>query len=255
MPNPAPSARHRGNRAGRVPLERALSKLGIASRTQARQWILDGRVRVDGKIIRTPNQPVIPEIIKIEIDGTVTDKAPMKTFLLYKPRGVVTTRADERGRSTVFSLIRAFAGHLGSVGRLDFATSGLLLLTNDTRLADWLCDPSNQVPRVYLVTVRGKIKDTTLTRLKDGIEDNGDRLAADRVSLRKQSQKESHLVVELHEGKNREIRRMFATLGHEVTKLKRVSYGGLSLGSLRPGEYRELSANELRVAFPGAPVR
>jgi 23S rRNA pseudouridine2605 synthase len=131
----------------------------------------------------------------------------------------------------------------------------LLLLTNDTRFADWLTDPRNQVSRIYLVTVRGELNEETARRLEQGIEDTGERLAARSVVIRKRSRRETHLVVELTEGKNREIRRMLTAGGHEVTRLKRVSFGGLELGELAPGRWRGLSAAELREAFPSAPLR
>lgn len=238
---------------GQVPLERALSKLGLASRGVAREWIQAGRVRVNGEIRKHPLFAVNPERARIEIDGQAVAVAAPRTFLLHKPRGVVTTRVDEKGRPTVFSLLPSEPGlHLHAVGRLDWATSGLLILTNDTRLSSWLTDPENEVPRVYLVSVRGEVKPETLDRIKAGVKVEGELLQADRATLRKSSGRESHLTLELSQGKNREIRRMLAELGHEVTKLKRVAYGGLELGELAPGEFRELSSEELERVFPGA---
>lgn len=239
---------------GYVPLERALSKLGIASRTQARKQIVAGLVRVNGTIRKDPEFPVFPEHAKFEIDGLLTEKAERRSFLLHKPRGVITTRSDEKGRPTVFSLIKEELAHLVAVGRLDWATSGLLILTNNTRLSAWLTEPSNEVQRVYLVSVRGNVTEEVLKRLQKGIKDNGELLEADEIILRKASGKESHLIVHLSEGKNREIRRMFDAVGHEVIRLKRVGYGKLELGELLPGEYRELSNAEMKAAFPGAPI-
>lgn len=240
---------------GHVALERALSKLGIASRTQARELILQGKVRVNGKLERNPGRPVWPEKAKIEVEGEAIAPAAPLTLLLYKPKGVVTTRSDEKGRPTVFSLLKEDLGHLVSVGRLDFATSGLLILTNDTRLSAWLTDPANGVRRTYLVSVRGMVLESELEQVREGVEDAGERLEAEEIVLRKTSGKESHLVVHLSEGKNREIRRIFASIGHEVIRLKRVAYGSLELGDLKPGEYRILSRQELERAFPEAPIR
>jgi 23S rRNA pseudouridine2605 synthase len=127
----------------------------------------------------------------------------------------------------------------------------LLLLTNDTRLAAWLTDPASGVRRTYLVTVRGEVTEEKLARLRAGVRDQGEELRPQGVELRKSSGRESHLTVHLAEGKNREIRRLFQALGHEVTRLKRVSYGGLGLGELAPGAWREVSSDELRAAFPG----
>lgn len=241
--------RRLSQKPGHVPLERALSKLGIASRTEAREWILAGKVRVNGVVRNNPAFAVVPERAKIEVEGQRVSKAERKVFVLYKPRGVVTTHSDEKGRPTVFSLIKGET-HLISVGRLDWATSGLLILTNDTRLADGLTDPRNKIPRTYLVTVKGKVNESELERLRAGIRDEGELLQADEIVLRKASGKESHLTVTLSEGKNREIRRLFDSIDHPVTRLKRVAYGTLELGDLQPGEYRELSKEEIAAAFP-----
>jgi 23S rRNA pseudouridine2605 synthase len=240
---------------GQVSLERALSKLGLASRTEARSLLREGRVRVDGRTATDPLQPVIPESARIEIDGRAAVRARPRTLLLHKPRGIVTTRSDPEGRPTVYSCLEGLDDHVIPVGRLDAATSGLLLLTNDTRLADWLTDPTNAVPRVYLVTVRGELTDTAAQHLEEGLDDAGERLAARAVTVRKRSGRETHLVVTLTEGKNREIRRLLAAVGHEVTRLKRVAFGGLELGDLAVGKWREVSEEELKAAFPGAPMR
>lgn len=146
-----------GMKLGHVPLERAISKLGIASRSRARAFILAGKVQVNGVIQKDPEFPVVPETAKIQIDEHSVSKAVSRTFLLHKPRGVVTTNSDEKNRPTVFSLIHEGELHLVAVGRLDLASSGLLLLTNDTRMSAWLTDPLNGVRRTYLVTVRGRV--------------------------------------------------------------------------------------------------
>lgn len=236
---------------GQVPLERALSKLGLASRAEARALVRDGRVSVDGRPVADPLFAVVPERARIEIDGRRPELPRPLTILLHKPRGVVTTRSDPEGRPTVYGCLEGLDAHVVPVGRLDAATSGLLLLTNDTRFADWITDPSNEVPRVYLVAVRGELSDGEARRLEEGIED----MTARSVVVRKRSKRETHLVIELTEGKNREIRRMLAAVGHEVTKLKRVSFGGLELGDLEPGRWREVGEEELRGAFPEAVIR
>lgn len=232
---------------GQVPLERALSKLGLASRTEARALVRDGRVAVDGHPVTDPLFEVVPERARIEIDGRHAERPRPVTILLHKPRGVVTTRSDPEGRPTVYGCLEGLDAHVVPVGRLDAATSGLLLLTNDTRFADWVTDPKNEVPRVYLVTVRGELSDEQARE--------GERRVAGSVTVRKRSKRETHLVVELTEGKNREIRRMLAAVGHEVSKLKRVSFGALKLGDLVPGQWREVGEEELRGAFPGVPFQ
>jgi len=243
------------SKLGKVALERAFSKLGIASRSQTREWILAGRIKVNQIVRRDPEFLVVPEQDRLELDGKRMQQAGFKTILLYKLRGVVTTRSDEKGRSTVFSLLKGEDQYLHAVGRLDLATSGLLLLTNDTQLSNWLTDPDNGILRTYIVTVEGRVTDEEKARLENGMEDKGEILQAKQMALRKVSNRESHVTVVLTEGKNREIRRMFKAIGHEVMRLKRVSLGGLTLGSLKPGEYRELPLNEIKKAFPGAPVR
>jgi 23S rRNA pseudouridine2605 synthase len=227
-----------------VPLARALSKLGILSRSRATEAILAGRVRVDGRVVRDPLSPVVPERARITVDGERPVRTAWRTIMFHKPRGVVTTRRDPDGRRTVFDVLGDQARGLHAVGRLDLASTGLLLLTTDTQLAHWLTDPANAVARVYVVTVRGDITPAEAAALP-----------ARRVDVRKASHRESHLTVELQQGRNREIRKMFEAIGHEVTRLKRVSFGGLELNDLNPGEWREVSRAEMRAAFPLALVR
>jgi len=236
-----------------VPLNRALSKLGVLSRSQATAAIREGRVRVNGRVITDPARTVVPERTMIEVDGTRARPSGWRTIVFHKPRGVVTTRRDPEGRTTVFDLLGDAGCGLVAVGRLDRATTGLLLLTSDTRLAAWLTDPATAVPRVYAVTVRGRIEESDVLRLLSGITAGGDRLRAHAVEIRKASGRESHLIVELREGKNREVRRLFDAIGHDVTRLKRVGFGGLALGTLAPGAWREMTRDEMRRVFPSAP--
>ena len=221
-----------------VPLNRALSKLGILSRAQATEAIRAGRVRVDGRVVTNPAASVVPERVRITVDGQRRTRAAWRTILFFKPRGVVTTRHDPEGRKTIYDVIGPSAKGLIAVGRLDLATSGLLLLTTDTRLAHRITDPGSGVPRVYLVTVRGRVTD----------EEAGQLDAASAV-VRKASARETHLIVELRRGRNREVRKLFESIGHEVATLKRVRFGGLELGDLRPGQWRDLTRTEVEAAF------
>ena len=231
--------------AGTVPLARALSKLGLASRTEAAALVREGRVAVDGRRIDDPATPIVPERAQIAIDGRLRGRPARIAIALHKPRGVVTTRRDPEGRETVYDLVRDLGVHVATVGRLDWASTGLLLLTNDTRLADALTDPSRGVPRRYIVTVRGEVSDETADRAREGLVVDGEPLAASRVVVRKRSRRESHLVIELVEGRNREIRRLLGALGHEVTRLMRVSFGSVELGRLEPGQWRRLDDTEV----------
>jgi len=196
------------------------------SRSQATNAIRAGRVRVDGRLVADPAQLVVPERVRITIDGEPQTRAAWRTILFHKPRGIVTTRRDPEGRRTVYDVLGDAAHGLNAVGRLDLATSGLLLLTSDTQLANWVTDPANAVPRVYVVTARGEVT-----------PDEAQRLPAARAEVRKASTRESHLIV-----------------GHEVTRLKRVQFGGLEIGDLEPGAWREVTRGEIRRAFPRAPI-
>jgi 23S rRNA pseudouridine2605 synthase len=153
----------------------------------------------------------------------------------------VTTRHDPEGRPTVFDVLGAEADGLIAVGRLDLATSGLLLLTTDTQLAERLTNPDNRIVRRYVVTARGEVDDEDRAALERGISG----LRASRVTVRKRSRRETHLIVELTEGKNREIRRLFEAIGRPVTRLLRVAYGPIELGTLQPGQWREVTRGEL----------
>lgn len=218
---------------GTVPLERALSKLGFASRSEAQALIRDGRVSVNGRIVRQPLARVVPERAAIAIDGATRSKPPARTIAFHKPRGVVTTRRDPQGRRTVFDVLGDVAEGLVAVGRLDLASTGLLLLTNDTQLANRLTDPDNAIVRRYSVTVRGRMTDDDAAKLTRG---------GTTVSIRKASNRETHLIVELTQGKNREIRRLLASINREVTGIHRVAFGAMQLGQLQPGQWRLIDA-------------
>jgi 23S rRNA pseudouridine2605 synthase len=230
--------------ARRVPLGRALSKLGLASRSEARTLIRDGRVRVDGRIVTDALRWINPDTARITIDDVAAAPArERKLIAFHKPRGVVTTRRDPEGRRTVFDVLGDAGRGLIAVGRLDLASTGLLLLTNDTALADRLTDPRSRVPRRYVVTVRGRVTPDEARKLERGLElpcrDGGsERLHAQRVEIRKDSARETHLIVTLAEGKNRELRRLFDAIGHEVTRLHRIAFGDCELGDLQPGDWR-----------------
>lgn len=230
---------------GKVSLERALSKLGLMSRTQTRECIIQGRLQVDGRVIHDPLFPVVPETAQFILDGKLLQKTTWQTIMFYKPKGVITARVDAKGDRTVFDILPQEFQSLHAVGRLDKATTGLLLLTNDTKLSNYLTDPANAILRVYVVTVEGKFTDLDLARAHAGVTDKGEFLKPSKITVRKTSGRESHLIVELTEGKNRELRRLFDCLGHPVRKIKRVSLGCLQLGDLQPGSFRFVTKEEL----------
>jgi len=230
----------------KVALDRALSKLGAASRTDARGLILAGRVRIDGRVVTDPRRLVTPGRSRLEVDAAPIPKRPFRLLLFHKPRGTVTTRRDPEGRPTVFDVLGPAANGLIAVGRLDRASTGLLLLTTDTDFANRLTDPAAGHVRRYVVTVRGRVEPEEARRIEHGIDapparghSAPERLRAAHVTIRKASGRETHLIVELTEGKNREIRRLFAAVGHEVTRLHRIAFGEYELGDLQPGRWRE----------------
>jgi 23S rRNA pseudouridine2605 synthase len=236
----------------KVALDRALSKLGAASRTDARGLILGGRVRVNGCVVTDPRHPITLGRARLEVDAAPVTKKPFRLLLFNKPRGTVTTRRDPEGRPTVFDVIGAAADGLIAVGRLDRASTGLLLLTTDTDLANRLTDPSAGHARRYVVTVRGRVTPDDARRIEAGIDapparggaPAPERLRAAHVTIRKASGRETHLIVELTEGKNREIRRIFAAVGHEVTRLHRIAFGEHELGDLQPGRWKDATMGE-----------
>ncbi len=230
-------------------LDRALSKLGLASRAEARRLIVSGRVRVNGRVVRHPTAPVLLERARISIDGaSISAAVPSRRVLLFhKPRGTVTTRRDPEGRRTVFDVLGVAGRGLIAVGRLDLASTGLLIFTNDTQLANRLTDPAKSVSRRYVVTVRGCITPETARQLEQGLVapasrtgGHAERLSASHVQIRKASNRETHLVVELVEGRNRELRRLFAAVGHDTTRVHRISFGQYELGELQPGQWKEV---------------
>jgi 23S rRNA pseudouridine2605 synthase len=228
--------------ADRVSLARALSKLGVTSRSVAAAWIRQGRVTLNGRIVRLPSTRCSPRRDTIRLDGRPLARKEAAYVLLHKPAGVVTTRSDERGRRTVYDLLGDLGQWLFPVGRLDKETSGLLILTNDTRLGEALTSPSAKVWKTYEVETAEPVSEELVRRLREPMALGGEALRPARV--RKLSA--TSIAIEIHEGKNRQVRRMCQAAGATVTRLVRTRIGGLRLGSLRPGEWKQLSETELR---------
>lgn len=233
---------------GRHGLARALSKRGICSRSHAEGWIREGRVAVDGRVVRDPEHPVDVERAKIEIDG-VAAQAPVPRYLmLNKPRGLVTTARDERGRDTVY---RCFDGTdhgwIAPVGRLDRASEGLLLFCNDPAWAAAITDPDRGPDKTYHVRVDGHPGPAVLEAMVDGIDCDGERLHASAVRVLREGARNAWLEVVLDEGRNRQIRRLMAACDLGVLRLVRVAIGPLVLGELAKGAWRPLGDDEVEM--------
>jgi len=241
----------RGRRPG-AGLARALSKLGFCSRTRAKALVLEGRVRVNGTVCREPGAPIDLERDRIQVDACRLETTEKIYLMLNKPRGLLTTAADEKGRSTVYHcLAEADLPWLAPAGRLDKASEGLLLLTNDSKWAARILAPETHLERTYHVQVSCLADEAFLQRMVAGTAtDKGDVLAAKGVRLIRQGRRNSWLEVVLDEGKNRHIRRLVAALGVKVLRLVRVAIGSLALGNLPKGRYRHLTKDE-RKALAG----
>jgi 23S rRNA pseudouridine2605 synthase len=223
-----------------------LSKLGVCSRSQAEQWIRAGRVSLDGRVVHDPQYPTAIDGRQVAVDGKPVCQAGHVHIAFNKPRGIVVSAADEHGRATVYTALAA-AGlpWLGPVGRLDKASEGLLLLSNDTRWAAGITDPATHLEKTYHVQVAGLPDAAVLEAMLAGVEDAGELLQARRATLLRAGAKNAWLEVVLDEGRNRHIRRLLAALGFEVLRLIRVAIGPLVLGELAKGQWRRLSAGEV----------
>jgi 23S rRNA pseudouridine2605 synthase len=232
----------------RVGLARALSKLGYCSRSQASALIREGRVRLNGSPQRDPEAPVRAERDRIEVDGRVIETQSPVWLMLNKPRGVVTSASDEKGRETVYGCLAPGLPWVAPVGRLDKASEGLLLLTNDSEWGARIAAPETHLDKTYHVQIAGPADAALGEKLERGVHaDGGEVLRAKRVRILREGQRNAWLVVVLDEGKNRHIRRMFESLGIEVLRLIRVAIGPLLLGDLAKRASRLLTAEEKRM--------
>jgi 23S rRNA pseudouridine2605 synthase len=227
-----------------IGLARALSKLGYSSRSQASELIRAGRVSLNNKIRRDPEQPVNLAHDHIQVDGNRVFQQKKVYLMLNKPRGIVTTASDEQGRDTIYSLLDASLPWLGPVGRLDKASEGLLLLSNDSKWAARITDPKTHVDKSYHVQINAVADESLLQALHNGVWDGGDFLQAKKVCILRGGERNTWLEIVLDEGKNRQVRRMVAHFDLEVLRLIRVAIGPLALGDLAKGKTRFLTMNE-----------
>jgi 23S rRNA pseudouridine2605 synthase len=228
----------------RVGLARALSKLGFCSRSKAFAIIRSGRVRVNGSITKNPESPVRLGKDRLELDGEPIVSAEFVYLAMNKPRGIVTTASDEKGRETVYDCLPENLPWVGPVGRLDKASEGLLLLTNDSEWGARILAPETHLEKTYHVQVDRVADDELLAAIVGGVRVDGDCLRAQRARMLRHGAKNSWIEIVLDEGKNRQIRRILEGLGIEVQRLVRVAIGPLELGKSAKGEVRTLSLAE-----------
>jgi 23S rRNA pseudouridine2605 synthase len=236
---------------GEVRLQKVIAAGGVASRREAERLIAAGRVSVNGRVVRVQGVRVDPQRDEVRVDGKpVSIRRESIYLMLNKPRSVVATAKDPEGRKTVFDVLRGQASNRGTervfhVGRLDYASEGLLLMTNDGKLADVLMHPSSRVPRVYQARVRGAPSRTVFSRLQRGIELEDGPARAREARVLKKNPNSTWVELTVLEGRNRLVRRLLTALGHPVLRLVRVGFGGLQLGDLPRGKARKLTEGEI----------
>lgn len=226
-------------------LQKILSDYGIASRRHAEELIKEGRVTVNGQIA-VIGQKADPEKDYIKVDGKLLIKPEPKVYYaFYKPRKVITSLLDPQGRPTIKDFIRGIKFRIYPVGRLDFDSEGLLLLTNDGQLAYKIMHPSSQIEKTYMVKVDGIVEPETIEKLRKGIKIEGKLAVPVSVHLVKKLKANSWIKITLHEGRKRQIRKMFERVGHPVIRLIRIAIDGIKLGELKPGQLRALTEEEI----------
>lgn len=229
-----------------VRLNKYLASCGAASRRGADELIRSGRVKVNAAVVTEPGARVETDNDTVTLDGKkVTPVSKMTYIMLYKPKGCITSVRDDKGRKTVYDYLDVEVPHLVPVGRLDYDTEGLLLLTNDGELANRLTHPSGEVPKTYLVRAEGQFPEHILAKLRKGVEIDGVKTKRSKVKLLEQDEKEGKLLVTITEGRNRQIRRMFEAVESNVVFLKRMAIGELRLGGLARGKWRYLRDEEV----------
>ena len=229
-----------------VRLQKFLADAGVTSRRAGEQLILDGRVAVNGQPVRVLGSKVEPEHDKVTVDGKPVRSQRKLYLALHKPKGCVCSKKDEHGRQTIYDLLPKEWAIVNSVGRLDFASEGLLFLTNDGEFALRLTHPRYGVRKRYVVTVEGRVDAEMLQRFTQGLFHHGEKLQAERAWLVSEGKVQSVVELELAEGKNREVRRLFETQGLVVRKLVRVQIGKIKIGELKPGRWRTLTQPEIK---------
>jgi 23S rRNA pseudouridine2605 synthase len=228
-------------------LQKVIAHAGFASRRRAEEMILEGKVKVNGKVVKELGVKVSPSD-RVEVEGIPVEKEEPVYFLFYKPRGVISSVNDEKGRKAVTDYFTEIKQRIYPVGRLDYDTSGVLLLTNDGEFANLLMHPRNRIEKEYIAKIKGIPTRENLKNLERGIHLEDGKTAPARVKLISADNKKGTAIVQLtiHEGRNRQVRRMFEAIGHPVLKLRREKYAFLTLHGLKSGDARELTAHEIK---------
>lgn len=231
-------------------LQKLIAESGYTSRRKAEELIKQGKVFVNGKKITELGTKASfgDEII---VEGNLIEYEEKDYYLFYKPRGVVCTTKDDKGRKTVLDYFEDVKKRIYPIGRLDYDTTGLLLLTNDGNFANLMMHPSSKIDKFYVAKVNGIVTPNELNILKKGIRLDGKKICPSRIKLKKVDKKNLTCIVEItiHDGVNREVKRLFESIGHDVIKLKRESFGFLTLGNLKSGEKRALSKKEVKILY------
>ncbi|WP_282140626.1 23S rRNA pseudouridine(2605) synthase RluB [Cytobacillus oceanisediminis] len=228
-------------------LQKVIAHAGFASRRKAEELMAEGRVKVNGKTVKELGVKVSPSD-RIEVDGIPVEREEPVYFLLYKPRGVISAVSDDKGRKVVTDFFEGIKQRIYPVGRLDYDTSGILILTNDGEYANLLMHPSNEIEKVYVAKIKGIPSKESMRSLQRGVVLEDGKTAPAKTKLLSIDKKKQTAIVEIsiHEGRNRQVRRMFEAIGHPVLKLKRERYGYLTLQGLSAGDARELTAHEVK---------
>ena len=230
-------------------LQKVIAASGIASRRKAEELIKNGHVKVNGEVV-TEMGVKVDNSDSISVDDKILEKELKEYYLLNKPRGVITSTSDDKNRKVVTDYINTNA-RIFPVGRLDYDTTVVLLLTNDGEFANILTSPRNKIDKVYLAKLEGIIKGEQINQLKDGVIIDGNKYKATRVKLKKINKEKNTSMVEItiHEGKNHQVKRMFEAVGYHVSKLTREKFGDFTCGNLKSGEYRKLTIKEVQVVY------